>query len=85
LRAELASSNIRVFEVVPPVVDTGPVSGVEVPKVSPATVAEAIVAGLRRDREEIRVAQVRQLAPLARISPRLADRLVQRAFTPPGR
>jgi uncharacterized oxidoreductase len=85
LRAELASRNIRVFEVVPPVVDTGPVSGVEVPKVSPATVAEAIVAGLRRDREEIRVAEVRQLALLARISPRLADRLVQRAFTPPGR
>jgi len=85
LRAELAGSGIRVFAVVPPVVDTGPVRGIEVPKVSPEIVAEAIVDGLRRDREEIRVAQVRQLAPLARVSQRLADRLVQRAFAPPGR
>jgi uncharacterized oxidoreductase len=82
LRAELASS-IRVFDVLPPVVDTGPVGNLDVPKLSPAAVAEAIVAGLRRDREEIRVAQVRQLAVLARIMPRLADRIVTRALTPP--
>lgn len=34
------------------------------------------------DREEIRVGRVRQLAPLARLSPRLADRIVTRALTP---
>jgi uncharacterized oxidoreductase len=78
LRAELAESTVRVFEVLPPVVDTEPVSGVEVRKVSPYAVAAAIVAGLRRDREEIRVGPVRQLARLARIAPRLADGIVQR-------
>ena len=30
LRAELAGSRIRVFEVLPPVVDTGPVTGLDV-------------------------------------------------------
>ena len=81
LRAELASSRIRVFDVLPPVVDTGPVQALDVPKLSPGAVADAIIAGLRRDREEIRIAQVRQLAPLARIAPRLADRIVTRALT----
>ena len=81
LRTELARSRIRVFEVLPPVVDTGPVSGLDVRKLPPGAVADAIVAGLRRNREEIRVAQVRQLVPLARIAPRLADRIVTRALT----
>jgi short-subunit dehydrogenase involved in D-alanine esterification of teichoic acids len=82
LRAELASSRIRVFEALPPVVDTEPVSDLAVPKLSPAAVADAIVNGLRRNQEEIRVAQVRQLAPLARLMPRLADRIVTRALSP---
>ena len=82
LRAELASSRIRVFEVLPPVVDTGPVRGLDVRKLPPGAVADAIIAGLRRNREEIRVAQVRRLVPLARIAPRLADRIVTRALAP---
>jgi uncharacterized oxidoreductase len=85
LREELKSSGIRVFEVLPPVVDTGPVRGLDVPKVSAAAVADAIVDGLERDREEIRIGRVRQLAVLARVMPSVADRLVMRAFTPrPG-
>jgi uncharacterized oxidoreductase len=82
LRAELKPRGIRIFEVLPPLVDTGPVRGVDVPKLSAGAVAEAIVSGLERDREEIRVAQVKQLAPIARLVPALGDRLVQRALTP---
>jgi len=83
LRAELAGTGIRVFDAMPPVADTGPVRDVDVPKVSPGTVADAIVAGLEQDREEIRIGRIRQLVPLARISPRLGDRLVRQAVTPP--
>ncbi len=82
LRAELHDRSIRVFEVLPPVVDTEFARGLDVPKISPATVVDAIVDGMRRDREEIRIARVKQLALLARISPRLADRIVSRALTP---
>jgi uncharacterized oxidoreductase len=81
LRAELKPADIRVFEVLPPLFDTGPVQNLDAPKLSPGAVADAIVAGIDRDRDEIRVGQVRQLAVVARIMPRLADRLVQRAFT----
>jgi uncharacterized oxidoreductase len=82
LRAELAGSRIRVFEVLPPVVDTGPVSALDVRKLPPGAVADAVIAGLRRDREEIRVARVRQLVPLARLMPRVADRIVMRSLNP---
>jgi uncharacterized oxidoreductase len=85
LRAELAGSHIRVFEVMPPVVDTGPVSDVNVPKVTPGAVADAIVDGVERDREEIRIGRIRQLVPLARLMPRLGDRLVRQALTPAER
>jgi uncharacterized oxidoreductase len=84
LRAELKPRGIRVFEVLPPLVDTGQVRTVDVPKVSAGAVADAIVSGLERDREEIRVAQVKQLAPIARLVPVLGDRLVLRALTPKG-
>ena len=82
LRVELASSAIRVFEALPPVVDTGPVRDLRVRKVSAAAVAKAIVDGLRRNREEIRIAQIRALVPLARVLPRLGDRLVTRSLDP---
>jgi uncharacterized oxidoreductase len=82
LRAELKSSGIRVFEALPPVVDTGPVKALDVPKIAPAKVVDAILAGVSRNREEIRVAQVKQLAVLARLLPRLADRIVVRALRP---
>jgi uncharacterized oxidoreductase len=82
LRAELKASGIRVFEVLPPVVDTGPVHGLDVPKLAPSLVADAIMAGIAHDREEIRVGPVRQLALLARLAPGLADRIVVRALRP---
>src|SRR5262249_46453792 len=50
LRAELGPSGIRVFDVLPPLIDTGPMRGVDVPKLSPAAVVHAIVAGIERDR-----------------------------------
>jgi uncharacterized oxidoreductase len=82
LRAELKEGGIRVFEALPPVVDTGPVEGLDVPKLPAGVVADAIVAGLIRDRDEIRIGRVKALATIARIAPRLADRIVTRAFGP---
>jgi uncharacterized oxidoreductase len=80
LRAEL-DPRIRVCEVLPPVVDTRQARDIAVRKLAPAAVANAIVDGLERDKQEIRIGTVRPLAPLARIAPRLADRIVTRALT----
>ena len=65
----------------PPVVDTGLLDrDVDVPKHTPAAVASAILHGVARDRQEIPVGSVRGLMWLARVSPRLADRIVLRAM-----
>ena len=42
----------------------------------------AIRSGIARDRKEIRVARVKQLAFPARVAPRLADRILIRALRP---
>jgi uncharacterized oxidoreductase len=80
LRAELAPSGISVFEVLPPVVDTEQAQGLDVPKVAASFVVDAILAGIARDRDEIRVGRVKQLVPLARLAPGLADRIVVRSL-----
>jgi uncharacterized oxidoreductase len=82
LRAELRGDGIRVFEVLPPVVDTGASQALGVPKIAPSAVVDAILAGIARDREEIRIGPVRPLGPLARLAPSLADRIVVRALRP---
>jgi uncharacterized oxidoreductase len=82
LRQELKAKGIRVVEVLPPLVDTEFARGLAGPKILPSAVADAIVAGLARDREEIRIARIRALAPLARLAPRLADRVAARSLRP---
>lgn len=53
LRANLASRNIEVYGVFPGAVDTDMLAGVEMPKTSPADIAEAVVRGLIESSEDI--------------------------------
>jgi short-subunit dehydrogenase involved in D-alanine esterification of teichoic acids len=85
LRAELDGTSVRVFEVLPPVVDTELARGIAGPKLAPSAVADKIIEGIERGRTQIPVAQVRPLMLLARLAPRTADRIVQRAVRPSER
>ena len=80
LRAELADTNVGVFEVLPPLVDTDLARGLDVPKLPPSKAVDAVMSGLRRNKGQIPVAQVRALPLLARLAPKRADRIVQRAL-----
>jgi uncharacterized oxidoreductase len=82
LRAELGPKGIRVFEVLPPMVDTELRRGLDVPKIPVATVVDATLEALARNREEIPVGRVKFLRVAARISPWVADRLAARSLTP---
>lgn len=53
LRASLAARKISVFGIFPGAVDTDMLKGVEMAKTSPADIAEAIIAGILADREDI--------------------------------
>lgn len=82
LRVRLRDSPVRVFEVLPPWVDTGLTDGLSVQKVTPESVATAVVEGMARDRYEIRVGQTKALYMLSRVSIRRAEDAVQRAAVP---
>jgi uncharacterized oxidoreductase len=78
LRAELGGE-VKVFDVLPPWVESDLSHTVRGKKITVEHVADEIVAGLRKDRFEIRVGRIKQLAVIARISPSLADSIAARA------
>jgi uncharacterized oxidoreductase len=80
LRADSTISSILVFEVLPPAVDTDLVGALDVPKITPSAVADAVISGMRRGQQQIAIGQIRPLMAIARIAPRAADALVQRAL-----
>jgi short-subunit dehydrogenase involved in D-alanine esterification of teichoic acids len=82
LRHDHSADGIRVVEVLPTWVDTDLTRGFEVAKLTPDDVAIAIIDGLARDRDEIPVGRTRVVALADRISPRLAQALVDRASRP---
>ncbi len=77
LRAELAGQ-VKVFDVLPPFVDTELAQGVGRTKLTPQRVAAEIIAGLRGERFEIRIGQIGALAVLSRLAPPVADAIVRR-------
>ncbi|GAB3790811.1 SDR family NAD(P)-dependent oxidoreductase [Spirosoma horti] len=55
LRLSLAQSPVKVFEVFPPLTDTDFARTIPIEKMSPATVADAILKGIEQDLPEIRI------------------------------
>lgn len=55
MRLSLVKSNIKVFEVIPPLVDTDFSKNIPTDKMSPADVATAVVRGVEADNFEIRI------------------------------
>lgn len=78
LRLQLAGENVRIVEVVPPLVDTAMTAGRGSKKMDPAEAARRIVEGLQADRTVIRVGFARALHGLWRVAPGLAGALLGR-------
>ena len=76
IRAQLAPEGIRVVELVPPLVKTAMTEGRDDGAVPPEVVAEALVRGLARGRDEIRVGKAKVFAALHRLSPGLAEQMM---------
>ncbi len=74
---EHAGENIKVIEVLPPLVDTDMTIRSERSKISPKQLAKEVIEGLRRGSKEIHVGKVRLLKIVHSISPSLADRVMR--------
>jgi uncharacterized oxidoreductase len=77
LRRELRS--LKVYEVQPTWVDTGPTRDMNISKLDARVVAEKLIVGLAADRDEIGVGQTGAVRFASRLSNRLAEALVARA------
>lgn len=76
LRHQLAATSVKVFEVLPPTVDTAMTGAMQTRKITPQAMAATTIKQMRRDVYEIRVGQSRALYVLSRIAPTFAERLL---------
>ena len=79
LRYQLEGSSIKVFEVLPPTVDTEMVQDMDTGKISAEALAQTTLKNMARDQYEIRVGQAKALYMMSRLSPALAESILKKA------
>jgi short-subunit dehydrogenase involved in D-alanine esterification of teichoic acids len=77
LRYQLEATNVKVFEIIPPLVSTEMTAGRGKGKISPDQLVNEFVRGFERDRYEILIGKIKLLHLIQRISPSLADKLLK--------
>lgn len=77
LRYQLAQSSVKVFEVIPPLVDTPMTQGRGEGKLSTDQLVREFLIAFRKDVPEINIGKVKLLRGLHRVFPRLAERMLK--------
>lgn len=86
LRSQLVDTNVRVFEIIPPIVDTGLHRGERARELGqqglPAErIAAALLKMLAKNRDEMAVGRAKDLVFASRIAPRFFHRLLNKAVS----
>jgi uncharacterized oxidoreductase len=77
LRWQLESTTVKVFEIIPPIVDTPMTAGLGRGKISPEALVAEFWTDFARDRYEIRIGKTKLLMILDRIMPTLAEQFIR--------
>ncbi|OGA44266.1 MAG: hypothetical protein A3G24_15070 [Betaproteobacteria bacterium RIFCSPLOWO2_12_FULL_62_13] len=80
LRWQLESTNVRVFEVLPPLVETAMTAGRGKGKISAAQLAEEFWEGFKADRYEMLIGKTKLLSAVNRLAPSVAERIMRRGL-----
>lgn len=80
LRHRLRKTGVRVFELLPPLVDTDLSRTLHMPKMRAERVAATLLKGLKREHYEVRVGMVKPLYMASQFLPLFAERMLNRAF-----
>ena len=78
LRYQLEHSPVKVFEVVPALVDTAMTAGRGKGKISPAALVAEAVKGIENDRFNIRIGKTKILFAIHSLFPFLADKIIRK-------
>jgi uncharacterized oxidoreductase len=76
---EIQKTNVKVFEISPPVVATTMTENLENNAISPEKLVNALIAGLKKNRFTIRVGISKVVYMMSRLAPKIAYRLVNPA------
>ena len=76
---EILGSNVKVFELAPPVVDTNMSANLDRKGITPEKLVNALIVGIRKDQSTIHVGDTRFVYVLHRLFPALTYRLVNPA------
>ena len=79
LRYQLEGSNIKVFEIIPPLVATKMTDGRGSGKITAEQLTREFMKNFERDRFEMNIGKVKFLRIIQRISPRIADNILENA------
>lgn len=77
LRWQLEDTSVRVFEILPPLVDTAMTAGRGKGKIIPAQLAEEFWAGFTQDRFEMLIGKTKLLALVNRLAPSIAEKILR--------
>ncbi len=77
LRYQLEHTTVKIFEVVPALVETDMTRGRGTNKMSPSDVAKETLQGLKRDNTLIKIGKTKILSVIARLLPSLADKIIR--------
>ncbi|MFA6312976.1 MAG: SDR family NAD(P)-dependent oxidoreductase [Sterolibacterium sp.] len=80
LRWQLEGTNVRVFEVLPPLVETAMTAGRGKGKISAAQLAEEFWEGFKADRYEMLIGKTKLLSLVNRLAPSIAERIMRRGL-----
>ncbi len=69
--------NTKVFEIIPPLVDTQMTKGRGTGKITPQQLAKEFIKAFKKDKFEVEIGKVKLLKIINRISPSLADRIMR--------
>lgn len=81
LRQQLANTQLHVFEVLPPAVDTELVSRFKVQKLQPDLLAKQILSGIKKNHYDMPLSSARALKWLAKLAPAFFEGLLHRQMT----
>jgi uncharacterized oxidoreductase len=80
LRYQCEDSAVKVFELIPPLVDTSMTKGRGVDKISAEEVAEEFVQGFKNNRPEIWIGKAKLVKTIFRIAPALIEKKMRKAI-----
>jgi uncharacterized oxidoreductase len=79
LRYQLEDSNVQVFELIPPVVDTPMANGRQMDKISTESLVDEFIYSYQRNQLEMNVGKVKMLRRVMRVWPSFGNRLLKHA------